>query len=158
MKIIAGTTAPTVGRVEVQGVVAAILELGAAFHPEFTGRENAILYGALMGLDRPDMEARLPDILDFAETHFPVLEGQSIGIVPPGVDISPARVQPGDAVIVSGDLGRHGITIMSVREGLGFESDYNTPFVLGTASLRGSLSAAIRIALAVALNTHSEMW
>ncbi len=67
LKIIAGTTAPTVGRVEVQGVVAAILELGAAFHPEFTGRENAILYGALMGLDRADMEARLPAILDFAE-------------------------------------------------------------------------------------------
>ena len=40
--------------------------------------------------------------------------------MPPGVDISPARVRPGDAVIVSGDLGRHGITIMSVREGLGF--------------------------------------
>ncbi len=44
-----------------------------------------------------------------------------IGIVPRGVDISPAKVRPGDAILVSGDLGRHGIAIMSVREGLQFE-------------------------------------
>ena len=44
-----------------------------------------------------------------------------IGLVPEGIDISPARVQPGDKVLVSGDLGRHGIAIMSVREGLQFE-------------------------------------
>jgi lipopolysaccharide transport system ATP-binding protein len=67
LKIVAGTTMPTAGRVEVRGVVAAILELGAAFHPEFSGRDNAVLYGALMGLDRQDMEARLDDIFDFAE-------------------------------------------------------------------------------------------
>ncbi len=67
LKIIAGTTTPTAGSVDVRGVVAAILELGAAFHPEFSGRENAILYGALMGLDKDDMAARLDDIFDFAE-------------------------------------------------------------------------------------------
>jgi lipopolysaccharide transport system ATP-binding protein len=67
LKLVAGTTKPTAGQVEVRGVVAAILELGAAFHPEFSGRDNAILYGALMGLDRPQMEARLGDILAFAE-------------------------------------------------------------------------------------------
>jgi len=44
-----------------------------------------------------------------------------IGLVPRGVEISPARVAPGDAVLVSGDLGRHGIAIMSVREGLRFD-------------------------------------
>jgi len=44
-----------------------------------------------------------------------------IGVVPPGVDVSPARVVAGDAILVSGDLGRHGIAILSVREGLGFE-------------------------------------
>jgi hydrogenase expression/formation protein HypE len=44
-----------------------------------------------------------------------------IGWVPQGVEISPARVKPGDAILVSGDLGRHGIAIMSVREGLRFE-------------------------------------
>jgi len=46
-----------------------------------------------------------------------------IGVVPPGVDISPRRVRPGDAVLVSGDLGRHGIAVLSVREGLAFESE-----------------------------------
>jgi hydrogenase expression/formation protein HypE len=44
-----------------------------------------------------------------------------IGVVPQGVDISPARVAPGDVILLSGDLGRHGIAIMSVREGLAFE-------------------------------------
>ncbi len=44
-----------------------------------------------------------------------------IGVVPDGVDISPARVTPGDAILLSGDLGRHGIAVMSVREGLSFE-------------------------------------
>jgi hydrogenase expression/formation protein HypE len=44
-----------------------------------------------------------------------------IGWVPPGVEISPARVKPGDAILLSGDLGRHGVAIMSVREGIRFE-------------------------------------
>jgi hydrogenase expression/formation protein HypE len=44
-----------------------------------------------------------------------------IGLVPAALDVSPARVAPGDAILVSGDLGRHGIAIMSVREGLAFE-------------------------------------
>jgi hydrogenase expression/formation protein HypE len=45
-----------------------------------------------------------------------------LGVVPPGVEIHPRRVRPGDAVLVSGDLGRHGMAVMSVREGLEFES------------------------------------
>jgi len=44
-----------------------------------------------------------------------------IGVIPPGVEVSPARVSPGDAILLSGDLGRHGIAILSVRENLGFE-------------------------------------
>lgn len=44
-----------------------------------------------------------------------------IGLVPEGVDVSPARVRPGDRIILSGDVGRHGIAIMSVREGLQFD-------------------------------------
>jgi lipopolysaccharide transport system ATP-binding protein len=67
LKLIAGTTRPTAGTVSVRGIVAAILELGAAFHPEFSGRDNAILYGALMGLDRVAMDGRLQKIFDFAE-------------------------------------------------------------------------------------------
>lgn len=44
-----------------------------------------------------------------------------LGLVPPGIDISPARVTAGDRILISGDIGRHGIAIMSVREGLQFE-------------------------------------
>lgn len=46
-----------------------------------------------------------------------------VGVVPAGIEISPRRVTPGDAILISGDLGRHGMAIMSVREGLGFEGD-----------------------------------
>lgn len=46
-----------------------------------------------------------------------------IGVVPVGVDVSPARVVPGDAVLISGTIGDHGMAIMSVREGIGFEAD-----------------------------------
>lgn len=44
-----------------------------------------------------------------------------IGVIPPGIDVSPSRVRVGDKILVSGDLGRHGIAIMSIREGLEFE-------------------------------------
>ncbi len=67
LKLIAGTTRPTAGRVAVTGNVAAILELGAAFHPEFSGRDNAVLYGAMMGLDRAQMLDRLERVVAFAE-------------------------------------------------------------------------------------------
>ncbi len=46
-----------------------------------------------------------------------------IGLVPPGVDVGPHRIRPGDAVLVTGDVGRHGVAILSVREGLSFETE-----------------------------------
>src|SRR5450759_1734808 len=67
LKIVAGTTMPTSGSVERRGVVASILELGMGFHPEFTGRENARMNAALLGLTGPDIRRRLPEIQDFAE-------------------------------------------------------------------------------------------
>ena len=67
LKIVAGTTQPTGGTVERSGVVASILELGMGFHPEFTGRENARMNAALLGLTGPQIRARLPEIRDFAE-------------------------------------------------------------------------------------------
>lgn len=67
LKIVAGTTHPTAGSVERHGVVASILELGMGFHPEFTGRENARLNAALLGLTGPEIRARLPQVRDFAE-------------------------------------------------------------------------------------------
>ncbi|MEX0879235.1 MAG: ABC transporter ATP-binding protein [Thermoanaerobaculia bacterium] len=67
LKIVAGTTQPSSGSVERQGVVASILELGMGFHPEFTGRENARMNAALLGLNGPAIRQRLPQIQDFAE-------------------------------------------------------------------------------------------
>ena len=67
LKIVAGTTQATSGTIERHGVVASILELGMGFHPEFTGRENARMNAALLGLSGPDIRRRLPEIRDFAE-------------------------------------------------------------------------------------------
>ncbi|HEU5250635.1 MAG TPA: ABC transporter ATP-binding protein [Thermoanaerobaculia bacterium] len=67
LKIVAGTTQPTSGSIERRGAVASILELGMGFHPEFTGRENARMNAALLGLTGPEIRRRLPEIRDFAE-------------------------------------------------------------------------------------------
>ncbi len=67
LKIVAGTTLPTSGSAERHGVVASILELGMGFHPEFTGRENARMNAALLGLTGPEIRRRLPLVRDFAE-------------------------------------------------------------------------------------------
>ena len=67
LKIVAGTTRATSGSVERRGVVASILELGMGFHPEFTGRENARMNAALLGLTGAEIRRRLPEIRDFAE-------------------------------------------------------------------------------------------
>jgi len=57
---------PTTGTIEVRGRVSALLELGAGFHPELTGRENVFLYGSVLGLRRREMVRRFDDIVDFA--------------------------------------------------------------------------------------------
>jgi len=67
LKIVAGTTMATSGSVERRGSVASILELGMGFHPEFTGRENARMNAALLGLSGSEIRRRLPEIRDFAE-------------------------------------------------------------------------------------------
>jgi len=67
LKIVAGTTRATSGTVERRGTVASILELGMGFHPEFTGRENARLNAAILGLGPGEIRRRLPEIDAFAE-------------------------------------------------------------------------------------------
>lgn len=67
LQIVCGTLQPSAGSVEVQGRVAALLELGAGFNVEFTGRENVFLNGSILGLTRQQIEERLPEILAFAE-------------------------------------------------------------------------------------------
>ncbi len=67
LQIIAGTLTPTEGRVGLCGRVAALLELGAGFNPEFTGRENTFLNAAILGLSREEITRKLPEIERFAE-------------------------------------------------------------------------------------------
>jgi len=67
LKIIAGTAQATTGTVTRSGVIASILELGMGFHPEFTGRENARMNAALLGLSGAQIRNRLPEMCDFAE-------------------------------------------------------------------------------------------
>lgn len=67
LQVICGTLAPTTGAVHVRGRVAALLELGAGFNPEFTGRENVYLNGSVLGLTRKEIDARFDDITAFAD-------------------------------------------------------------------------------------------
>lgn len=67
LKVLARVLHPTEGGVVVRGQVAPLLELGAGFHAELTGRENVFLYGALLGYDRRGIEDRFEAIVDFAE-------------------------------------------------------------------------------------------
>lgn len=67
------------------------------------------------------------------------LNTSGVGMVPPGVDIEPARVRPGDVVIVSGPIGRHGTAVLSHREGI----DFGTPVVSDCAPLNGLVAAMI---------------
>ena len=67
LQMIAGTLTPTEGEIRVRGRVAALLELGSGFNPEFTGRENVFLQGAILGISRREMERRFDEIAAFAD-------------------------------------------------------------------------------------------
>ncbi len=67
LKLIAGTLSPSQGTIQLGGRVAALLELGASFHPEFTGRQNIYLNGALLGLTDREIRLKESEIIEFAE-------------------------------------------------------------------------------------------
>ncbi|MEI2263854.1 ABC transporter ATP-binding protein [Erwinia sp. CGal63] len=67
LQMICGTLSPTAGSVEINGRVAALLELGAGFNPEFTGRENVYLNASVLGMSRSETDAKLDEILSFAD-------------------------------------------------------------------------------------------
>jgi lipopolysaccharide transport system ATP-binding protein len=66
LEIICGTLTPTIGDVTVKGRIAAMIELGAGFNPDFTGRENTRLSATVLGLTAAQIESRLPSIIEFA--------------------------------------------------------------------------------------------
>lgn len=67
LKLIAGVTSPTKGNIQVNGRVAPLIELGAGFHPELTGRENIYLNGSILGLKKKELDKKLDEIIDFSE-------------------------------------------------------------------------------------------
>ncbi len=67
LKLLAGTTAPTCGRYRIDGRVASLLELGAGFHMEFTGRANIVMNAVMMGFSRREVLSKMDQIIDFAE-------------------------------------------------------------------------------------------
>lgn len=67
LQMICGTLTPTSGEIKVNGRIAALLELGAGFNPEFTGRENVYMNGAIMGLSRQDVDERFDKVAAFAD-------------------------------------------------------------------------------------------
>ncbi len=67
LKIVSRITPPTVGRVQVNGKVASLLEVGTGFHPELTGRENIYLSGAILGMRRQEIKRKFKEIVEFSE-------------------------------------------------------------------------------------------
>lgn len=67
LKMLAGISKPTYGQVKVKGRIAPLIEVGAGFIPDFTGRENVYLNGAILGMSRKEIEKKFDEIVDFAE-------------------------------------------------------------------------------------------
>jgi len=139
LEIVAGILRPTSGRVVAQGRVAALLELGAGFNPEFTGRENVLVNGEIMGLSRAEIERALPRIAEFADIgefiDRPVKEyssGMYVRLafstaiyVDPEVLIVDEALAVGDAMFASRSIQKfeelklRGVTILFVSHDLG---------------------------------------
>jgi ABC-type polysaccharide/polyol phosphate transport system ATPase subunit len=67
LSILAGVLEPSAGSYEINGKVSAILELGAGFHPDFSGRDNLYMYGSIMGLSKQEIDERFDEIVRFSE-------------------------------------------------------------------------------------------
>jgi len=139
LQIVSGILEPTRGRVITKGRIAALLELGAGFNPEFTGRENVFLNGEILGISRREMERVFPEIEKFAEigafVDRPVKEyssGMYVRLafataihVDPEILIVDEALAVGDAIFANRcikkfeDLKRRGITVMFVSHDLG---------------------------------------
>jgi lipopolysaccharide transport system ATP-binding protein len=139
LQIVAGILEPTSGRVKVDGRVAALLELGAGFNPEFTGRENVFLNGEILGRTRAQMKANFDQIAEFAGIgefmDRPVKEyssGMYVRLafstaihVDPQVLIVDEALAVGDAIFASRcvrkfeELKQRGVTVLFVSHDLG---------------------------------------
>ncbi len=144
LKLISGILKATAGKVEVNGRVTALIELGAGFHPEITGRENVIINGMLLGLSRAQIEERLAEIISFADIgpyiDYPVSTYSSGMYVRLGFAVAVA-VDPEvlliDEVLAVGDaaftrrgldrlaqMRRQGVTMVLVSHDLDLVADF----------------------------------
>ncbi len=111
LKLLSRITAPTEGRIRINGRVAALLEVASGFHPELTGRENIFLSGSIIGMRRREIHASLDQIIDFAEIRpfidIPVKRYSSGMFVRLGFSIA-AHLHPDilllDEVLAVGDM------------------------------------------------------
>ncbi len=139
LQIVSGILEPTRGRVRASGRIAALLELGAGFNPEFSGRENVFLNGEILGIPRREMERVFPEIERFAEIgnfiHRPVKEyssGMYVRLafataihVDPEILIVDEALAVGDAIFANRcikkfeELKLRGVTVLFVSHDLG---------------------------------------
>lgn len=144
LKLVAGITRPTTGTVRVRGRISALIELGAGFHPEISGRENVFINGVMLGLTKGEIARRFEEIVEFAELEdfidSPVKTYSSGMYMRLGFAVA-VHVDPDvllvDEVLAVGDEGfslkcldkfaefkRRGRTIVLVTHGLGLVERY----------------------------------
>jgi lipopolysaccharide transport system ATP-binding protein len=166
LQIVSGILEPTRGRVITRGRIAALLELGAGFNPEFTGRENVFLNGEILGISRREMERVFPEIEKFAEigsfVDRPVKEyssGMYVRLafataihVDPEILIVDEALAVGDAIFANRcikkfeDLKKRGVTVLFVSHDLGLVkrlSDRAALMVDGRVAAYGSPSEVV---------------
>jgi lipopolysaccharide transport system ATP-binding protein len=182
LQIVAGIFAPSQGRVTTRGRIAALLELGAGFNPEFTGRENVFLNGEILGFRREQLETVFPSIEAFAEIgefmDRPVKEyssGMYVRLafataihVEPDILIVDEALAVGDARFANRcirkfeELKARGVTLLFVSHDLGLVkrlADRALLLVQGRAELLGSPADAVNryVGLVLAPEEHASL-
>jgi lipopolysaccharide transport system ATP-binding protein len=179
LQVVSGILEPTRGRVITRGRIAALLELGAGFNPEFTGRENVFLNGEILGISRRDMERVFPEIERFAEigTYIerPVKEyssGMYVRLafataihVDPEILIVDEALAVGDAIFANRcikkfeELKKRGVTVLFVSHDLGLVkrlSDRAALMLDGRVAAYGSPSEVVNRYVGVVLERQEH--
>jgi ABC-type polysaccharide/polyol phosphate transport system ATPase subunit len=166
LKIISGVVTPTTGTVEVKGRLAALFGLGAGFNPEFTGRDNVMLNGLLLGIEREEVLERLPEIERFADIG-PFMDqpiktyssgmrarlGFAVAVsVEPDILVVDETLAVGDAVFKQAslqkmyDLRDRGTTVLFVSHSMGMVQNFCDEALLlhkGELLIHGEIDATL---------------